>query len=411
MKVASRSWAPALLALLVLVAPPSVRAQLDPEPRQLIQMGYNQPLEGRGPIAGYAFYYWNQPEFIRTNLTLRLAIAPVYLDGELGFKGALGPQTDLALGFSGGGFADSHFEIRQGKFIESESFTGHGAGVSLSAYHLFNPDSQIPLTGVLRGGVRYSMYERDDNTAQNFVLPEDRGTLNVRAGLRWGGREPLLSPRLAMELSAWYEGQYRLDDGSFGFDGDRVIRSHAHLFWGRALMIYTLPKSGQTFDFSMTSGLSLNSDRFSAYRLGSVLPLASEFALNLPGYYFQEITATRFVLFSGVYTLPLDPAQDWCLTAFASSAAVTYLPGFEQPGNWNSGVGGGLTYRSPAKVWEVQLGYAYGINAIRSDGRGSHSVGLLLQIDLEARRRLNRSRFDPGFDPTKSHGLERILGR
>ena len=81
---------------LLLLSFPATRvfAQIDPEPRQLIQVGYNQMVTGKSPIAGYAYYYWNQPEFVRSNLTLRLAVAPVYLDSELGIKGALGENTD-----------------------------------------------------------------------------------------------------------------------------------------------------------------------------------------------------------------------------------------------------------------------------------------------------------------------------
>jgi hypothetical protein len=84
---------PALLWL-TLLAPIFVSAQIDPVQRDLIQFGYDQAFEGHQPLAAYAFYYHNQPDFLRTNLTLRLAVAPVYLDTELGFAGALGPDTD-----------------------------------------------------------------------------------------------------------------------------------------------------------------------------------------------------------------------------------------------------------------------------------------------------------------------------
>ena len=90
-----------------LLLPVVASAQIDPVKRDLIQFGYNQPAEGRAPLSGYAFYYHNAPDFLRTNLTLRLAVAPTYLDSELGFAHALGPETDLALGLAGGGFADS----------------------------------------------------------------------------------------------------------------------------------------------------------------------------------------------------------------------------------------------------------------------------------------------------------------
>src|SRR6185295_14403530 len=102
-----------------------VQGQIDPVRRDLIQLGYDAALQGRAPLAGYAFYYHNQPSFLRTNLTLRLAAAPVYLDAELGFAGALGEHTDLGVGLAGGGFADSYSEIRRGKFLPGESFPGH----------------------------------------------------------------------------------------------------------------------------------------------------------------------------------------------------------------------------------------------------------------------------------------------
>src|SRR5262245_11131116 len=70
----------AILIAMVLGGIPGVQGQIDPTHRELVQLGYNQPLEGRGPIAAYAFYYQNHPDYLQhSNLTLRLAVAPVYL--------------------------------------------------------------------------------------------------------------------------------------------------------------------------------------------------------------------------------------------------------------------------------------------------------------------------------------------
>src|SRR5947207_15434938 len=102
------------VGLVVLARLADAQAQIDPSKRELIQIGYNQPLEGKAPISGYGFYYLNKPQWLRTNLTLRLAVAPVYLDGELGIGQALGRDTDVGIGIFGGGFADSHSEIRRG---------------------------------------------------------------------------------------------------------------------------------------------------------------------------------------------------------------------------------------------------------------------------------------------------------
>jgi len=384
----------------------NVSAQIDPVRRELIQLGYNQPLQGRAPISGYAFYYRNTPGFLRTNVTLRLAIAPVYLDSEIGLAHALGENTDLGLGLSGGGFADTYSEIHGGDYLRRESFTGHGGEMSLNVYHLFNPGAQIPLYGVARVAGHYSSYVEDDKTDENFVLPHDQTTLRVRSGLRFGGREPLMLTELAMEISMWYEGEFRSNPGRYGLNNDRAVYSEAHLFWGRALLGYTLPEWKHIFDLSLTAGTSVRSDRFSAYRLGGVLPLVSEFPLTLPGYYYQEISARSFVLLAGDYSIPLDAKQKWSVTATGAGALVDYVDGLEQPGKWHSGVGGGVLYRSPSDSWQLLLGYGYGIEAIRNGHRGAHSIGFLLQFDLgTTRQRL----FDPGDNPNRSRALLRFI--
>jgi hypothetical protein len=371
----------------------SARGQIDPEQRELIQLGGNQALQGAAPIDGYGYYYLNEPNFFHTNVTLRLAAAPVYLDSEAGFVGLLGPHSDLGLGFAGGGFADSYFDYQDGKYLPGESFFGHDVEGSVSIYHLFDPGSRIPLNGVLRIKEHYSMYARDD-TSQAFDLPPDHSTVSWRAGLRWGGREPLLRPDLAMELSVWYEGQYRKDAGAYGFDGDRVLNKAPQLFWGRALLIYTFPDSRQRFEVNLTGGGSDQADRLSAFRLGGNMPLTSEFPLLIPGYFDGELSARNFACFNAQYTLPLDAAKQWSVNPIGSIATVDYAPGMAQSGHFNSGAGIGLGYRSRSGVWQVLASYGYGFEAMRSDGRGGQSIGILLQIDLEARHAGRPSKLD-----------------
>ena len=249
------------------------------------------------------------------------------------------------------------------------------------------------------------MFNRDD-TATNFALPADHGDFSVRTGLRWGGVEPTLFPPLAMELSVWYEGHLRSNSGKYGFNDDRELNEQSHLFWTEAALAYTLPKSQQSFYVRLTAGTSVDADRFSAYRLGGFLPLIAEFPLSLPGYYFQEISARQFVLLNANYLLPLNAAKNWNLDMNASSAFVDYLPGESQPGNWLNGVGGGILYHSPSNRWKIMLDYAYGIDAIRSNGRGANTVGLLLQLDLDRPH-------DPAFNsahPGLWRGWQRIFG-
>ena len=395
-----------LILSVALCALPSARAQIDPIKRELIQLGYNQPIEGKAPLSGYAFYYLNVPQFRYTNLTLRLAVAPVYLDTEAGISQALGPHTDVAIGLAGGGFADSYSEIRRGDFVEEESFSGHGGGGSFNLYHRFNPNGTIPLNAVIRSEARYVTHQRDDDTADEFELPEDGLTFHLRTGVRWGGREPLIRPDVAMELSAWYEGQYRSWSGSYGFANDRSVRNGSHLLWGRALLSYTLPKLKHHFNVNLSLGTSASADRFSAYRLGGILPLTSEFPLSLPGYYFQEISARRFVLGGGSYSVPLDAKNRWALVAEAATAGVDYVPGLSQRGRWHSGAGAGVVYRSPSDSWQIVVSYGYGIDALRSGSRGAHSVGFLVQFDLDQAK---VPMFEPGENPIRSRGLQRLF--
>ena len=371
------------LLLAAIFLPAVASAQIDPVKRDLIQFGYNQPLEGRAPLAGYAFFYHNDPDFLRTNLTFRVALAPVYLDSELGFNHLLGPNTDFAIGVAGGGFADSYNEIRNGKWIEGESFDGNSAELSASIYHLFNPGDLIPLNFVLRGSAHYSDYARNDDTAPNFQVPDDDTTFNVRTGLRWGGVEPTLFPDLAMEISAWYEGEFRTASGPYGFNGDRETYANSHLFWGAAALSYTLPESKQSLSARLVAGTSVKADRLSAFRLGGFLPLSAEYPLSLPGYYFQEFSARQFALLNASYILPIAPNERWNLEFNGATAAMDYLSGTEQAGNWVSGVGAGILYRSPSDKFKIIVGYAYGIDAIRSDGRGANSINFLIQFDLD----------------------------
>jgi hypothetical protein len=382
--------------------------QLDPEKRSLIQLGYNQPLEGRAPIAGYGFFYYNRPEFGRTNMTLRLAVAPIYLDGELGFSGVMSPNTDVSIGFAGGGFADTYSEIRGGNYFENESFTGHGAELSSSIYHRFNPEWRVPFWWIGRVSLHRSIFEGDSETDPNFKVPDDVNSLNFRTGFRLGGREPSLTSPLAFEASIWYQGHFRDDAARYGFGGDRRIEPHSHIFWARTLLKYTFEESQQYFDVGLTLGTSIEPDRFSAYKLGGMLPFVSEFPLTIPGYYFQELSAEAFALLNAEYSFPLTPRKNWRISLYGAAAPVDFIEGHQQDHKWHAGTGG-VTYVSPRGAWFVSLVYGYGFHAIRKGGEGANQVGVLFQYDFDAVKRYRFRRFEPDVSPYSSRGGERLF--
>ncbi len=370
-----------ILLLFLALAIPAL-AQIDPEPRKLLHLGYNHPLRKRGPHEIYAFYYWNIPDIGGSNKTLRLVFAPSFFTSELGFRSLLGEHTDLAVEVFGGGFYNNYDEVRGGNYFRNESFEGHGGGVSVSMYHLLNPGGSIPLNAVLRGKVDYHLFAEDSRTADTFVLPNDQPFLTLRGGLRFGGREPVLWPRLALEVSTWYELHHRPDSGRYGFAGDRELKPTSHRVLGRIELTYTMPESKHRFNFGVIGGAVRDADRFSAYRVGGSLPFVSEFPLYMPGYFYKELSTERFGLLHGNYTMPLDSAERFTFVAIGATGWVDYLDGLEQPGHWHSGVGGILGYTTKNRRWRLGIGYNYGFNAIRDGSRGGHNVGMIFMYNF-----------------------------
>jgi hypothetical protein len=367
-------------------------AQLDPRARNLLQFGYDQPLRGQGPRAAYAYYHYNNPALSGSNLVLRAAIAPVYTDTELGFRSLLSPQTDFGIGLVGGAFGESHYEVRDGKYWDEQSFDGHGGGLSLGVYHRVNPDQRIPLTLVLKGGARHVGFHDGWDTDAAFVLPPDHFVSHVRTGARFAGKEPMLYPDLAMELSVWYEREWRSDSGAYGYGGDRSLENSVDRFWVYAGLDYAWTNTGHKASLAITAGSSSETDRLGAWRLGGVLPLVAEFPLILPGYYYEEITAEEFVHIGAAYVVSLDPANRWQLRFEAATAWIEPLPGFESTGRWHTGVGAGVGYTSRNQATKIFLRYGYGVDADRKGDDGGHSVGLLFQYDFEQRRRARKGK-------------------
>jgi predicted PurR-regulated permease PerM len=390
-----------LAALLALSLAAPASAQIDPRHRELLQLGLHETLEGRGPLRGYGYLYFNEPDFLGKGRTVRLALAPVYVDTELGLRSAISPNTDLGLGLAGGGYADGYSEIRGGRYLRGESFSGHGLKGALALYHRFNPIGPVPVFGVFRLEERHSFYQRDKQTEPNFTTPPTQAETRLKMGVRAGGVEPVALPGRAAELSLWYEGRWRLNPGTYGYGADRRVEPNAHLFWSRALVAWPF-KGDRRLMASLTGGTTRNPDRFSVFRLGGVLPMAAEFPLSMPGYYYEEVSARNFGLLNVSWVRPLsDDLKTWVATVSGATAVVEYAPGLEQPQKWHTGVGAGVGYLG--KAWQSFIEYGYGFNAVRGHGNGAHSIALRIQYDfLKAGTPIH----DPG---RLNRGIETIL--
>ena len=357
-------------------------AQIDPAPRQLLDLGGDASVTDSGPMGAYAFYYWNMVNVPTTNQFLRLVIAPVYVDSELGFNGLLGEYTDLGIGAFGGLYANSYQEVDGGRWYKNQSFDGNGGGASVSLYHRFNPDQHIPLNGVLRARMNYESFDTTSDTANNFVLPESQPVITYRAGLRWGGKEPMLGPVLAMEVSGWYELEQRTAPGGYGFGNDRELERVSQRFFGRAQINYTTLESKHYIVAGLQGGGTVNADRLSAYRLGGVLPYTKEFPLTIPGYFYQELSAKSFGLAYAGYTIPFGSQDQWSLIGNGGAALVDYVDGTGQAGAFNSGIGAGVGYNAPSQRWKVMSLFGYGFEARREHGQGGYSLGMAFQYNF-----------------------------
>ena len=142
-------------------------------------------------------------------------------------------NTDLGIGLAGGGLADSYTYVNQGNYVPEESFFGHLGELSASLYHRFNPGQQIPALPGGPGQWPIHSLRRRPGTAADFQVPGDLWTGRLRTGLRWGGKEPVLFPELAMECSIWYEGVFRSRTETYGYSGESRVNPQTHQFWAR----------------------------------------------------------------------------------------------------------------------------------------------------------------------------------
>jgi hypothetical protein len=140
-----------------------------------------------------------------------------------------------------------------------------------------------------------------------------------------------------------------------------------------------------------------------------MLPLVSEFPLSIPGYFFQEISATKFGLINAEYSFPITPGKNWRISIFGAGALVDYLEGLELPDDWQAGIGTGVTWVSPRGSWLISLIYGHGIKSIRNGDEGSNQVGFLFQYDFDAVKKYRFRRFEPTVSPYGTSGGERIF--
>ncbi len=347
---------------------------MDAESRAFIQAGVESPLRGDGPLTGYGYFFLTRPHVLHEDLYLRLVIAPGAFLSELALDHWPSHNSAIGFGLDGGLWRESHVDFRDGRFKEEESFSGHSVGASL-AYYLRGPKvgNLLPLEAQLRVNPRYVLYDRSDDTARRFRLPENTMLYEMRAGIRLGGVPPELFPAGAAEASLWHGVTYRDRAGRYGLPERPQASDHlTQQTWTRLGGIY--PIAGTQLSAFLNAGIADDTDALSAFRLGGGLRLRAEFPLLLHGYNVEEIFARRFVLLNVAYRFPIWPGQDRVhLQLLADYARVDYLRDYRLPRSGLAGVGANLSI-ALTKRMTLALGYGYGIDAPRGRGFGGHEV-------------------------------------
>jgi hypothetical protein len=371
--------ASALFTTTVLGLPALTPAQIDPEPRRNLELGVEGPLKGNGPISGYGFFLWNQPHFIDEDWYLRVVFAPTFLISDLVRDRWPAPGHAVGVGLGGGSFPYNFDEFRNGSHIQRESFWGHGVEATASYYRRLKLFDLLPVEGSVRVHPQYVFYQRSD-TAHRFRLPDATPIYGGRVGIRAGGEPPELFPDVALEVSAWYEVNWRQQAEAYGFPETPIqTQSTPQQAWARAGGIFSITKnqSGRLF---LTGGTSRDADPLSSYRLGSSLPFRREFPLVLHGYYVDEVFAHHFWLMNASYRFPLWPgSKRFRLQLAFDYARVGYLAGHALPRRDLRGLGADLSVALTERATLV-LGYGYGWDAPRDHSFGGHEANALIEF-------------------------------
>jgi len=109
---------------------------MDAESRRIFEVGAETPLRGNGPLTGYGYFFYTRPHFLHEDLYLRLVIPPGYLISELILDHWPSQNSAVGVGVSGGLWAESQVEFRDGRFVlelsddESRIYTFEAQGVS-----------------------------------------------------------------------------------------------------------------------------------------------------------------------------------------------------------------------------------------------------------------------------------------
>lgn len=396
-----RSVLAALFLFAVSAAP--AKAQIDDQKRLLLEGGYEDGVGSPGPGAPYGFLFLNRPGAAGPGSAWRLALAPVYLDTELGLPGIFGSRTDLGLGFSGGGYAFGHSELARGDEKGGESFIGHGGGPSVSLYPRIGDIGPVPLSGVLRLSAIYTDFQRTARSDPAFEPPPDEWTGVLRGGLRLGGIEPGMDRGRALEFSVWEETRVYDRPAAYGFKGDRSVVRDVNLYWTRLMASLPGPK-GTRVSGGVSGGSGDGIRRLTAYRLGGMLTQTSEFPLILPGYFSQEISARRYLHAWAHTGLPLS--KRFFLDLTAAGATITPVRGTDAGGLHHLGVSAGVSYAPAKGPIHALLAWGYAPTALRGTRRGGHAFAFSLEYDFlapEAKPAV------PGM--TRQQGLRWLLGR
>jgi len=365
-----------LLLLLVAVGTRSAFAQVDVEHRRSLMVQTSFSANGEEQLGGFGFYWFNENNFPRTNMALRVIFAGIYLGSELSYFLPAATNTAVGLGAGGGAFVDSVTPYVDGERVTARSFYGDAAEAHVFINHTIPNPTPLPLN--LRGTytVAGSFYREADSTA-GFDLPPDFLTQTFQAEIRFGGIEPGLTGMRGAELYLSADANYRTGFDAFGPAGANYP---AHSQYQRAFgsLAVKLPAGPVTVFARICGGIGEDLDQISAWKIGGNLVGVESWSLPVRGYYSREFLADDFTLANLELILPICKKCGVLGHLYGDWAAYKPVP--PAAGDWHNllGVGAGVSLRA---FWGIRtlVTYGYGINAVRNGNHGNHEIALALE--------------------------------
>jgi hypothetical protein len=343
---------------------------------------------GRAVVPFGALYLWRHPN---DQSLFRADIVGVYNDiFWAGSSPGMG-HFEWVLSFDNYTLPFSQYELVDGNAVKSEELLwgyvrpglGFGYRQSVSPGH---QDNMLAIDLTIEPG--FLFFNKDSNTASNFILPKNTFELREHLQVRWDALERnLLSlPHTGFAAGADLVNANRTNWKNWGLngsetDGQKYLSASGYLLGAGA--VPGVDSDRHRLLGSLHGGIGSDLDRFSSPRIGGgALTLGEEYGSTwrpvLPGSIVQEYFPKHYVVAVGEYRwealfftyLSLDASLGW-LDRLRQTGQV--LTDTTSKNNFSSSLGGRISTGFFFHT-DMHLAYNYNFSELRNGKFGGNEI-------------------------------------